>query len=106
MQVVILAGGLGTRMIERSGRLPKALIPVLGKPFLFYQLEWLARQTVRDVVIAVGYKSELIREAVGNGNDFGLSVTYADEGHELRGTGGALRYIADLGLLREAFFVM
>jgi hypothetical protein len=49
MQCVILAWGLGTRIIERSGGLPKALIPVPGKPFLFYQLEWLARQNVRDV---------------------------------------------------------
>jgi len=39
MQCVILAGGMGTRIVERSGGLPKALIPVLGKPFLFYQLE-------------------------------------------------------------------
>jgi MurNAc alpha-1-phosphate uridylyltransferase len=106
MQCVILAGGLGTRIVERSGGLPKALIPVLGKPFLFYQLEWLARQNVRDVVLSVGYKSELIRAAVGNGSDFELSVAYADEGRELRGTGGALRYIAELGLLRESFFVM
>jgi NDP-sugar pyrophosphorylase family protein len=106
MQCVILAGGLGTRIVGRSGGLPKALIPVLGKPFLFYQLEWLARQNVRDVVLSVGYKSELIRAAVGNGSDFELSVTYADEGHELRGTGGALRYIADLGLLQKSFFVM
>lgn len=106
MQCVILAGGLGTRIVERSGGLPKALIPVLGKPFLFYQLQWLARQNVRDVVLSVGYKGELIRAAVGNGSDFELSVTYADEGHERRGTGGALRYIADLGLLQSSFFVM
>jgi NDP-sugar pyrophosphorylase family protein len=106
MQCVILAGGLGTRMVGRSGGLPKALIPILGKPFLFYQLEWLARQNVRDVVMSVGYKSELIRDAVGDGKSFGLSVTYADEGNVLRGTGGALRYIADLGLLQNSFFVM
>jgi NDP-sugar pyrophosphorylase family protein len=106
MQCVILAGGLGTRIHERSGGLPKALIPVLGKPFLFYQLEWLARQNVRDVVMSVGHKSELIRAAAGSGKDFGLSVIYADEGNMLRGTGGALRYIADLGHLQDSFFVM
>jgi len=106
MQCVILAGGMGTRIFERSGGLPKALIPVLGKPFLFYQLEWLARQDVRDVVVSVGYKGELIKAAVGNGKNFGLSVTYAEEGSVLRGTGGALRYAADLGLLQSAFFVV
>ena len=97
---------MGTRILERSGGLPKALIPVLGKPFLFYQLEWLARQDVRDVVMSVGYKGELIKAAVGNGKNFGLSVTYAEEGSVLRGTGGALRYAADLGLLQNAFFVV
>jgi NDP-sugar pyrophosphorylase family protein len=106
MQCIILAGGLGTRILERSGELPKALVPVLGKPFLYYQLEWLAQQNVRDVVMSVGYKSELIRAAVGNGESFGLSVTYADEGSALRGTGGALRYVVDLGLSQDAFFVM
>lgn len=106
MQCVILAGGLGTRIAGRSAGLPKALIPVLGKPFLYYQLEWLAQQNVRDVVMSVGYKGELIREAVGGGEGFGLSVAYADEGDILRGTGGALRYIADLGLLESSFFVV
>jgi NDP-sugar pyrophosphorylase family protein len=106
MQCVILAGGLGTRIFERSGGLPKALIPVLGKPFLFYQLEWLARQNVRDVVMSVGYKGNLIKAAAGNGENFGLSVSYAEEGDVLRGTGGALRYVADLGLLQNSFFVV
>src|SRR6266566_1704348 len=99
MQCVILMGGLGTRMRGRAGALPKALIPILGKPFVFYQLEWLARQNVRNVVLAIGYRGKTIAEAVGDGSRFGLSVVYADEGDALRGTGGALRFIADLGLL-------
>jgi NDP-sugar pyrophosphorylase family protein len=106
MQCVILMGGLGTRIRERAGELPKALIPVLGKPFVFYQLEWLARQGVRQAVLAVGYRGDAIAEAVGDGSRFGLSVVYADEGEALRGTGGALRFIADLKLLDPGFFVL
>ena len=106
MQCVILAGGLGTRIRGRSGDLPKALIPVRGKPFVFYQLEWLARQDVHQVVLSVGYRGDLISAAVGDGSRFGLSVTYADEGETLRGTGGALRYIADIGMLEPGFFVL
>lgn len=106
MQCAILAGGLGTRMREISNDLPKALIPVLGKPFLFYQLEWLARQNVRRVVLALGYCADMISVAVGDGSRFGLSVAYANEGDALRGTGGALRFIADLGLLDDSFFVL
>jgi NDP-sugar pyrophosphorylase family protein len=106
MQCVILMGGLGTRIRERAGALPKALIPIAGKPFVFYQLEWLARQGVRQAVLAVGYGGKAIVEAVGDGSRFGLSVVYADEGEALRGTGGALRFIADLKLLDPGFFVL
>jgi NDP-sugar pyrophosphorylase family protein len=106
MQCVILAGGLGTRMRERGGDLPKAMIPVLGKPFLFYQLEWLARQGVRRVILSIGYRGKMISQAVADGSQFGLSVAYSDEGNVPRGTGGALRLAADLGLLGQSFFVL
>ena len=106
MQCVVLAGGMGTRIRERSGDLPKALIPVLGKPFIFYQLAWLAAQGVTKIVLSIGYRGNLIRAAVGDGSRFNLAVVYADEGDALRGTGGALRFIADLGLLQAGFFVL
>ena len=64
MQCVILAGGLGTRIKGRSGELPKALIPVLGKPFIFYQLEWLARQNVRRIVLSIGHRGAAIAQAM------------------------------------------
>lgn len=106
VQCVILAGGLGTRIRDRSGDLPKALIPIRGRPFLAYQLKWLASQNVRNVVLSVGYRGDLISKAIGNGSLFGVSVSYADEGHMLRGTGGALRHCAELGLLESGFFVL
>lgn len=106
MQCVILAGGLGTRIRGRSADLPKALIPVLGKPFIDYQLDWLARQGVGSVVLSIGHRGAMIAAAVGDGARFGLSVSYADEGEKLRGTGGALRLAADLDLLEESFFLL
>jgi len=106
MQCVILAGGLGTRIRARSGDLPKALIPVLGKPFIFYQLEWLARQDVRRVVLSVGHRAQAIAHAVGDGSQCGVSIAYCDEGEKLRGTGGALRLAADRELLDPGFFVL
>ena len=106
MQCVILAGGLGTRIRSRSGDLPKALLPVLGKPFVAYQLEWLKQQGIDNVVLSVGYRGQMIADAIGNGTQFGLSVAYSDEGEVLRGTGGALRYAADQNLLDDAFFVL
>jgi NDP-sugar pyrophosphorylase family protein len=106
VQVVILAGGLGTRIREISGDLPKALVPIKGIPFVYYQLHRLAAEGVDDVVLSLGYKAEMIRTAVGDGRRFGLRVSYADEGNRLRGTAGAIRYAADLGLIQEAFFVL
>jgi NDP-sugar pyrophosphorylase family protein len=103
---VILAGGLGTRMREFTERIPKALIPVLGRPFAEIQLEWLAEQGVDRVVYSVGYRAEMIRAAVGDGTRYGLHVDWVDEGEDLRGTGGALRFAMDSGVLPEAFFVL
>jgi NDP-sugar pyrophosphorylase family protein len=103
---VILAGGLGTRMRSLTEGRPKALMPVLGRPFVDWQLELVARQGIDRVVLSIGYGGQLIREHVGDGAGFGLSVTWVDEGPHLRGTGGALRLALDAGALAPAFFVL
>ena len=63
MQMVILAGGLGTRLRPLTQRLPKCLIPVNGKPFLEYQLEMLGRRGVRDIVLCLDHLGEANRRA-------------------------------------------
>src|SRR5438445_4139222 len=92
---VILAGGLGTRMRPMTENIPKALVPVLGRPFAEWQLELLAQLGIRDVVYSIGYRGEQIRRALDGGARFGLEITYVDEGTELKGSGGALRYALD-----------
>ena len=87
-------------------RVPKALIPIAGRPFADYQLTWLARQGVTEVVYSVGYKGDLIRSYIKNGESWGLPVVYVDEGERLRGTGGALRLAAEQGILDESFLVL
>ncbi len=106
MQCLILAGGLGTRMQHLGGDVPKALIPVNGRPFADYQLQWLADQGVRRVVYAIGYKGDLIRQFVGNGERWGLQIRYADEGEKLLGTAGAIRRAIAAGLMDDGFFVL
>ena len=106
MQCAILAGGLGTRLRPITKTIPKALVPVAGEPFAYYQLRLLAARGVLDVVYCIGFGGELIREAVGDGGGFGLSVAYVDEGSELRGTAGALRLAFDEGVLDETFAVL
>lgn len=102
--VVVLAGGLGTRMLPRTERLPKYLLPVAGRPFAEWHLELLARSGVVDVVLAVGHLAEAIRDALGDGRRFGVMLRYASEpeGH-LLGTAGALAHAK--ALLPERFVV-
>jgi NDP-sugar pyrophosphorylase family protein len=106
MQCIILAGGLGTRMRSAAAGLPKSLIPVLGRPFVDYQLEWLASQGVDDVVLSIGYRGDPIREHVGDGARFGIGVRYVHDGARARGTGGAIRLALDEGVLDDAFLVL
>jgi NDP-sugar pyrophosphorylase family protein len=83
---------------------PKALLPFAGRPFIHWQLELLARRGIAQVVLCVGFLGELIRNAVGDGADFGLEVRYSFDGERLLGTGGALKRA--LPLLGEHFFVL
>lgn len=105
MECVILAGGLGTRMRPATETIPKALIPVAGRPFIDWQLAWLASEGVTRVVLSIGHQGELLRRHVG-GTAAGMRIDYVDEGSRLRGTGGALRFALDSGALGEAFFVL
>ena len=106
LQCVILAGGLGTRMRPLTDRMPKALLPVLGTPFVDWQLRNLAAQGIDRVVCCIAYRGDMLQRFVGNGSRYGILVNWVDEGRELLGTGGALRRALDVGALEEAFFVM
>ena len=105
MQCLILAGGLATRMRPLTETFPKSLLEVAGEPFAFHQLKWLASHGVTEVVYSIGFKVEMIRQAVGDGARFGLRVSYVDEGHELRGTGGAVRLALESGVLNDRFLL-
>jgi MurNAc alpha-1-phosphate uridylyltransferase len=106
VQCVILAGGLGRRMHALTGELPKALVPVCGRPFVDHQLTWLRDQGVRDVVFCIGHRGRQIRDFVGDGGPWDLLAAYVDEGDNLRGTAGALRLAVDEGALAEEFVVL
>jgi NDP-sugar pyrophosphorylase family protein len=92
-------------MRPHTEAVPKALLPVAGVPFAHHQLAWLASQGIGRVVYSIGYRGGQLRDYVGDGADWGLEVTYVDEGEELRGTAGALRLAFDRGALADRFFV-
>lgn len=103
-QVVILAGGLATRLRPITERLPKSLIKIDGTPFIFYQLDYLRKQNIKSVVLCVGYLGEMIKNVVGNGKNWGMQIDYSFDGEVLLGTGGSLKRA--LPLLGNDFFVM
>lgn len=88
VKAFILAGGLGTRLKERFGELPKPLAPIGGRPFLERQLAWLAGHGVREAVLCVGFGAEQVRAALGD-EACGVRLAYSVETEPL-GTGGAL----------------
>ncbi len=104
LPVALLAGGLATRLRPITESIPKALVEVAGRPFVEHQVEWLQSQGVSRVVFLVGYKGEMIREALGDGHASGMRFDYVFDGPQLLGTGGALRRA--LGALGPAFVVM
>ena len=104
LPVVILAGGLATRLGDVARTQPKCMIDVAGQPFLFHQLQLLHAQGLRQAVICLGHLGEQVVEAVGHGTGFGLEIQYSFDGPTLVGTAGAIRRA--LPLLPDQFFVL
>lgn len=102
-QAVILAGGLGTRLGERSRGLPKPMQPVGGRPFLDHVVWNLRRHGVKDLIFSVGHLADSIVDFFGDGSSAGVSVRYVREPRPL-GTAGALALCGDV--LAERFLLL
>lgn len=102
MKVVITAGGKGTRIREIAGEIPKAMIPVNGKPVLEYQVELAKRYGFIDFLFLTGHLGEQIEHYFGNGSRWGVHIDYYHEPAP-RGTAGAFKEVAHL--LSEDFWV-
>ena len=104
MPAAILTGGLATRMIPLTERIPKALLEIEGHPFLWHQLNLLKRSGIGRAVLLVGHLGEIIQKEFGDGTDLGMAIEYSYDGPSLLGTAGAIRQA--LPLLPEPFFVL
>lgn len=102
--IAILAGGLATRLYPKTMTIPKAMLEVLGEPFISHQMLLVKNKGITRVVLCVGHYGQQIRDYVKNGYQFGLSIEYSFDGDKLLGTGGALRNA--LPLLDDFFWVM
>lgn len=105
MQVVILAGGLGTRLKALAPDTPKALVKVAGRPFIEHQFDLLRRHELTRILLCVGHLGSQLEKHVGDGSRFGMQVRYSYEDPALLlGTGGAL--LNALSQLEETFLTL
>ena len=88
MKAMLLAAGRGERLRPLTERIPKALVPVGGKPLLAWHLERLAQAGCREAVINVSHLAEQIVDYVGDGARFGLKVAFSREAEPLETAGG------------------
>jgi len=103
-EAIILAGGLGTRLSSIVKDVPKPMAQINGRPFLDYIFHFLHKNKIHKVVIAVGYKKEIIKEYLNRTNTFEIEIEYSDEEEQL-GTGGAIKQ-ALKKIKNEACFII
>nr|WP_319564267.1 nucleotidyltransferase family protein [uncultured Rhodoferax sp.] len=102
-KVVIMAGGLGSRLSPLTDTTPKPMLNVGNKPILETIIENFAKYGYSEIILSVGYKSHVIEDYFGNGKSFGVNIEYVHEAKRM-GTAGALSLVRDH--LDESFFVM
>ena len=96
MKAMIFSAGLGTRLRPLTDTMPKALVPVEGKPLLQWQIEKLKQADITDIVVNIHHFPEQIRTFVENNNGFGCHILFSDETELLLDTGGGLKKAAPL----------
>ena len=104
LPVAILAGGMATRLMPLTEKIPKALIDINGEPFIVHQLRLLRSKGIVSVVICAGHLGEMIQDFVKDGRRFDIQIEFSFDGGRLLGTGGAVKKA--LPLLGGSFFVL
>jgi NDP-sugar pyrophosphorylase family protein len=103
LPVIILAGGLAKRMRPLTESIPKALLPVNGKPFIDLQLGQLKKNGIKRVIFCLGYLGEQIEQYVNNKN-YEMDIAFSYDGVSPLGTGGAVKKAANIA--GKEFFVL
>lgn len=96
MNAFIFAAGLGTRLKPLTDTMPKALVPVGGKPLLYHVIEKLKSAGIKKIVINIHHFGEMIIDYIKSQNNFGVEILFSDERQMLLETGGAIKHAVDL----------
>src|SRR6185312_4385262 len=95
MKAILLAGGKGTRLRPLTVHTPKPIVPIFGRPFLYYQIDLLKQvPEIDEVMLSLNYQPRRIEELLGDGAGLGVRIRYVVEPAPL-GTAGAVRYAGD-----------
>jgi len=101
---LVLAAGEGSRLRPLTFSRPKHLIPLLGKPMIWYSINDLITSGIDDIGIVVGYFRDLIREVLGDGSKFGAKLTYIEQEKRF-GIAHAIHLAIEQGFIDEPFVV-
>ena len=104
MKAIILAGGRGTRLSPITDYIPKSLIPIKNIPIIEWQIKYLKKFGVTEIIICAGYKSKILENFLTMKNDPKVKITFSVEKTPL-GTGGAIKQTASL-IKEKSFFVL
>ena len=102
--MIILCGGLATRLGNLAKNTPKSMIKFEGKPFLEYQIENLKKHSINDIILCVGHFSEKIKDYFGDGKQFDVNIKYSHDGDNPLGPIGAVKNTESL--IEDVFFIM
>ena len=91
LPIVVLAGGLATRLGHITKETPKCLLEIKGRPFVDWQIELLRNAGYKDFVFCLSHKSDQIQMHLGDGSAFGVKIRYSLDGEKQLGTGGAIQ---------------
>lgn len=91
LPIVILAGGLATRLGSLTAKVPKSLIEINGRPFIDWQMDKLVSAGYSIFVLCLSHKSNLIQNHLGDGTRWGVDIQYSFDGEVQLGTGGAIK---------------
>jgi mannose-1-phosphate guanylyltransferase len=104
LQALVLAGGEGTRLRPLTLTVPKPVMPLAGRPFLTFMLDWLARHGVDEAILSCGFLSDAVERVLGDRHGH-VALRYVVEEEPL-GTAGPMRLAADMGMLADRVLVL
>jgi len=102
-EAIILSGGKGTRVRKYTKKIPKCLIKINDKPFIYYQLKYLKKNNIKNVIVSVNYLGEQIKSYLKKNIDF-INTKIVNDGKSPLGTAGAI--IKSLQYLKKNFFII